>query len=150
MAQSRENNWQTAENPVDAWASAAREPYQTIRYAGVLHARSKTRHQPLKPVFAMGASLIAVAAVWMILQNPVPDSSGSEWKQPSSPTSARDLSSLTRGLRQNIPGGGELVPQKPQTLKFRMPGRPPAERSTGFSQPTETSGVTQTDARSYS
>lgn len=149
MAQHPDNDLHSTHAAAVAWASGAREPYQALRYTGALKARSNTRRIPLKPAFALAVGLAMLVAGWSVLQTPSPAGSGVEWNQPSSPTSVRDLSSLTRGLRQNMPGGGERAPQKPASLQFRMPGKPPSERANGFSEPTETSGLSDTDAGSY-
>ena len=149
MAQLPDNDRHSTHDTAVAWATGAREPYHALRYTGALKARSNTRQIPLKPAFALAAGLAMLVAGWSVLQSPPPAGAGVEWNQPSSPTSVRDLSSLTRGLRQSLPGGGELAPQKPAGLQFRMPARPPSERANGFSEPTETSGLSHTDAGSY-
>ena len=55
MPQLRDNDLHSA--TALAWASKAREPYQALRYTGALKARSSAPWLPLKPAFALAASL---------------------------------------------------------------------------------------------
>lgn len=144
------NHPQSEVGDLDDWVSAAQQQYRTLRYSGTLQARSPSSRPHLKPVFALAASLAVMALVWTTLDFPRPAAPGSEWNQPGNPTSVRDLSSLTRGLRQGLPGSGDLAPQKPQGLQFRLPRRPRVTRPNGFSQPTETSGTTIRETRGFS